>query len=186
MARIIQVISVVVTLGCAACASGQREITAGPNGAAARVTGVDGASEIEQGRSTEVVETAVDASPGKTWDALPDVYLAIGLPVGTMDTRLMSIGNANFRARPSLAGRPLSTYFRCGMNAFGMDNADSYTVMISIITQVVAAETNRSRLRSVARASASRESMSEHPVACTSTGALERVIAVRMQERVSR
>lgn len=175
--------SVLLFLGCAT--SRQPEVVRGAPRSTTNVSGMDGVSAIDQDRSTEIAVTAFNASAPRLWSVLPDVYESLGIPATTVDSRALVMGNLNLTVRRRLGGKPLSLYLSCGMNAFGADNADSYTVTLEVVTQVVPQDTSHAETRTRVQARARREAMSEHPVRCASTGALERRAAEQVLAALS-
>ena len=178
--------------GCAVallgCASAQTQDSPEPRASGGvELTRVDtpkGVFVTQLSTATSVIETPVDATIDATWDAVADVYTALGVTVGTLDTRTRIIGNPGVRMRRSLAGVKLSSYFDCGISALGKRNADSYSLSVDMLTQVLPGEKKSSTLRTRVRASAADEGSSERRVTCSSTGALEARIADMVAERL--
>ncbi|HEX6747402.1 MAG TPA: hypothetical protein VF092_08965 [Longimicrobium sp.] len=106
---------------------------------------------------------------------LDSAYAALGIEVAMRDPASWSLGNRNLQISRRLNGKPLSTYFNCGNSAMGASVSDSYRLQISVISSVAAQGTG-SRLETTAQAAARAQGPSSPPVACTSTGELEKAI----------
>lgn len=95
------------------------------------------------------------------------------------------MGNNAAPLRRQVAGVPLSKYLYCGMNSFGVANADTYVVTANIMTQLIP-QTSGTLLRTRISGSAQQDGMSTNPVSCTSNGDLEKRIAQLVREKVLR
>ena len=83
--------------------------------------------------------------------------------------------------RNSLGRLRLSKYFDCGSTA-GMSNADTYDLLVRVVSQVLAADAGVSTLRTQVEATAHAKAVSGATVRCVSTGALEERIAHMLSE----
>lgn len=114
----------------------------------------------------------------QVWAMLPEVYAELGLPVNALNAQTRVVETSNLTARRRLESTPLSRYLNCGSKA-GMRNAETYTVLLSVRTQVEQEDEESSLLRTVISASARNSGNSDPAVPCTSTGVLEREIEKR-------
>ena len=128
--------------------------------------------------------SAIAAPPAAVWQTLPAVFAALRVPVTTLVTNDMLIGNYRVRVRRELGAAPLSTYLSCGSGSGGQ-NADTYDVTLTLLTQVLAGSAaSASRVVTTVEANAVSASFGGSPVACTTTGDLETRIADMIRERL--
>jgi hypothetical protein len=120
--------------------------------------------------STSATAVAADVA----WALLPQAFAEIGLSGRVLDEgeRVYGATDQGFRRR--LGGQPLSRYLDCGAR-LGMQNADSYSVRLTVRTQVTA-DGDGSLVRTEVVASARETGRSDPPVRCGSTSELERRI----------
>lgn len=119
----------------------------------------------------------VPATPDRVWAALPAVYHALEIPIGTMDSGAQTIGNTRHTIRGKLGGQAISRYVRCGNDAFGRPLADSYSVQFSIMTYLIPQEDGSTHTQTRVSALAADRSKSTDPVECSTTGRLENRMA---------
>lgn len=175
-----------------ACASGGGRATL-PNSTGSQQStvridgGASGASEIRLTRDDAAFETPVATSPDAAFAALPAAYEALGMPINTLITDARTVGTSGLRVRGRLGKTPLSRYLQCGIDATGLQHADSYQVQMSVMTRVNAAASapGGSTLVTQVVAAARPMSVSGNEIACTSTGQLERVIATTTMLRAA-
>lgn len=120
---------------------------------------------------TDSVEVDLDA----LWNALPDVYRELGIPVGAVNFEARLVGNTGFRVRGDLGDTRVSRFLRCGSGITGA-NADRYPVSIEVVTQLEATE-GPTLIHSYADGIATSDGVRGNPIACTTTGRLEELIA---------
>jgi hypothetical protein len=118
------------------------------------------------------------ASVDKVWAVLPAVLADAGIPVGLSDPTTKTIGNRLLRVRHSLGKRRLSAIIDCGQSAVGA-SADSYDVILSVVTTLFAASDQTTELRTLVTGTASQPGNSGVSTRCTSTRVLESRIADR-------
>ena len=126
-------------------------------------------------------ETQLLVGVDKAWSAFPTVFGELGIQPGIIDQKQHVFGNAGFKIRGSLGRQRLSKYVDCGTTA-GMSNADTYDVIIRIVSQVVPAEAGLASLRTQVEANAHASAISGSNVRCVSTGQLEERVAHMMSE----
>lgn len=135
--------------------------------------------EMHGERRTETTE--IDLAPEQAWKRLIDVYRELELPVATLQSAEMRIGNPDFTIRRNIGGLAASRAFDCGRGRAGMLVAEIYPVRVSLHSQLVAAEGGGTRVGSLLTGVAQDAGgSSTNPVRCNSTGALERRIAERL------
>jgi hypothetical protein len=126
----------------------------------------------------------VNAPVARVWQALPSVYEALRVPVTTVVTNDMLLGNYRVKVRRELGAAPLSRYLSCGSGSGGQ-NADTYDVTLTLLTQVAGGSgAAASRVITTVEANAVSAAFGGAPVPCTSTGDLETRIADMIRERV--
>lgn len=130
-------------------------------------------------------ETKLLVDVDKAWAAVPTVYGELGIQPGVIDSKQHVYGNAGAKYRTKLGNQRMSKYFDCGATA-GMSNADSYDMLIRVLTQIVPADGGLSKLRTQAEATAHANAVSGNPVRCSSTGALEARIAQMVSDQAVR
>ena len=135
--------------------------------------------------STQTVESTplvVGVPLERAWAELPAVYMALDVEPRTVVTAERLVGNTGARVRRSLGGVRMAEYLDCGIRQ-GEHNADSYLVNLSLHTRLVALDSVRTVVHTVATADATPVGLSTDPVHCVSTGRLERRIADLVAER---
>jgi hypothetical protein len=126
-------------------------------------------------------ETKLLVGPDKAWSQFPTVFGELGIPTGLVDQQQHVFGNYGVKVRGSLGRQRLSKYLECGSTA-GMSNADTYDVVIRVVSQVVPADAGLASLRTQVEGSAHSSGDTGPSVRCVSTGALEARIAHKMSE----
>jgi hypothetical protein len=130
-------------------------------------------------------ETPLLVDVDKAWAAVPAAYGELGIQPGVIDSKQHVYGNPGAKYRRELGHKRMSSYFDCGSEA-GMANADTYDMLIRVITQVVASDGGLSKIRTQAEATAHANAVAGSPVRCSSTGALERRIATMVSDQAVR
>ena len=169
-----------------ACASGNGGTTESPNLRSStqytRVELPSGAPiEIDWEHQHTYDETKLLVSVDRAWAAYPAVFGELGIEPGIVDAKQHVFGNAGFKTRSSLGRQRLSKYLDCGMTA-GMSNADTYDVILRVVSQVIPADVGLSSLRTQVEATAHANAVSGATVRCVSTGALEGRISHMLSE----
>ena len=126
-------------------------------------------------------ETKLLVGVDKAWSAYPTVFGELGIPPGIVDQKQHVFGNQGVKVRGSLARQRLSRYLECGTTA-GLPNADTYDVLVRVVSQVIPADAGLASLRTQVEGSAHSSGDSGSNVRCVSTGALEARIAHMMSE----
>ena len=172
--------ALLASLVAAACVStGQREIAGEQSGVSSMNIDVGVVSSAYDLRYVEDLTPVVDtvgAPLEPVWNALPDAYVRLGIPLRSVNPEARLLGNDGFRARGELGGERISRYIHCGRTMTG-DIADQYDIYMTILTQVQAVEgTDRTRVVSLVDARAQPTSRSGNAVRCSSRQRLEDAI----------
>jgi hypothetical protein len=141
--------------------------------------------EIDWEHQHTYQETTLLVGVDKAWAAYPAVFGELGIEPGIVDSKQHVYGNAGIKMRNSLGRLRLSKYFDCGTTA-GMSNADTYDVLVRVVSQVLAADAGVSTLRTQVEATAHANAVSGATVRCVSTGALEERIAHMLSEMTAK
>src|SRR6266516_1326598 len=116
---------------------------------------------------------SLEATAGRAWEALPTAYNVLSIPLERLDSgHRYVLGSVTAYRR--FLGRPLSQFVDCGSTIVG-PRADTYNVHLRIESEVDSATASTSNLGTTVDASASSGGGSK--IRCTSTGALEKLIA---------
>jgi hypothetical protein len=141
------------------------------------------------GRSTDARSTVFTQSLAypvdQVWRALPAAYDSIKVPLNTLDAKTRTIGNDGFKIRQQLGRTPLSSYIDCGRTQIG-PNADSYEVVLTVLTQVQPADNGTSKITTTFESSARPIAYSQEYSKCSSKGVLEAKIMDVVKGRLMR
>ena len=150
-----------------------------------RVETPGGIIQIDWQEQRTYDDTKVLASVEKAWAAVPTVYGELGIEPTIVDSKQHVFGNAGSVFRRSLGSKRMSTYFDCGTTV-GISNADSYDLLLRVITQIIPAPGGLSAVRTQVEASGHASATSGQVVRCASTGALEERIAKMVSDQALR
>jgi hypothetical protein len=143
-----------------------------------RVETPRGTIQLTSIRDGDVAVQYIAAPPAAAWRSLVAAYGALGIPLTGVDSARLTLGTSGSNFRRMLGDERLSAFAECGTSAFGMKNADSYTVRIASVSALQStANGTASLLRTQVSIVAAAEGTSETRVRCGSTGRLERRIA---------
>ena len=117
--------------------------------------------------------TPLLAPPDVAWKALPAAYDSLGIPLNVMDLPQHLIGNQGMKLRQKLGMTRLSKYLDCGGTQIG-PNADSYEVLMAVITHVGVNAQGVTELWMRVSAVARPMAFSQPYSRCTSTGEIEK------------
>jgi hypothetical protein len=133
--------------------------------------------------SSDVVElsTAADA----VWRIMPSIYDSLGITVNTMDQARKSIGNSGYKIRQRLGKVRLSTYIDCGQTQIDA-NADSYDVMLSVMSTVSAKTATSATVTTIVEANAKPVTYNQGYSRCTTKGTLEKRLGELLNARLAR
>lgn len=114
----------------------------------------------------------LDLPPDAAWRRVSQVYAALKIPVTVLDSARGVVGARGARVRDRMARERLSTWFSCGITSMGSPRADSYTLFVTILTEIHPAASG-STARTIVSATAEANDSPSGAVQCSSTGALE-------------
>lgn len=178
--------SLLAALALAACASGAgaggRSGSAGGRPAEMAYDGDGIFLSLE--RERRVSSHVLDASVDQVWPALARAYEGLGIPVTTVDRRSRILGNVSFTARADVARVPMTRLLDCGFG-FSGPIAGQNRITFDLRSQVRAAGEGQAEVRTLVIATATPvEGTSNNPLPCTTTGALEALIAQHVEAAV--
>lgn len=180
---------VTMTVLLCACASGNGAKTSSPDSPDLRSTEQYTRVQMPNGSMIEIdwerhhtfEETKLLVGVDKAWSAYPTVFGELGIEPGLVDPTQHVFGNSGLKMRGTLGRQRLSRYLDCGSTA-GMSNADTYDVVLRVISQVFPADAGLASVRTQVEATAHAGSVAGASVRCASTGALEERIAHMLSE----
>ncbi|MCC6242344.1 MAG: hypothetical protein IT353_05860 [Gemmatimonadaceae bacterium] len=107
------------------------------------------------------------------WKILPGVFDSLAIPVNSIDPASKEIGNSALKIRARLGKVYLSRYLECGNTQLG-PNADSYDVVLTVLTRVSADGAAASSLSTTVQAQAKPATYNQAYNQCSSKGAIEK------------
>lgn len=115
----------------------------------------------------------IDLPPEKAYAALDAAYAALGIPVSQRDPGSRRIGNEALRVRRKVGDLLMTKVVDCGGDS-GMPNAETYTVTLTISSQVTPNDAGGSVLQTVVEGAAKNPlTNAANAVRCSSVGGLE-------------
>jgi hypothetical protein len=168
-------------LAVPACATSHPE-SSRPTSESVRVVGDVAGGNIRMSSSDNVTRGSVPFTPDKVWTVLATVYDSLGIPIGTVDSKRMFIGNTGFKAHQKLGKTSLSKFIDCGRTQ-GFPSADSYDIYLQITTQVQPKDQG-STLSTMLEAAGRPMAFSGEYVKCPSLGVLEAAILAGVRDRL--
>jgi hypothetical protein len=163
-----------VLIPLAACAPSQSPGTPEPEEQTVRVRGMTDGSGLRMTSNTtakvDTLLTPLDA----VWKALPSVYATLEIPIEQFNAENNTIGNSALKVYRRLGKFPLTRYLDCGQTQIG-PNADSYEVMLSVLTSIRKARSDSTNTVVATTVSALARPIQFRGdyVQCSSKGALE-------------
>ena len=122
--------------------------------------------------NTSAAVTSLAVPLDRVWKVLPAAFDSLGIPLGTLDPNRHLIGYEGFKVRQRLGKTALSRYLDCGTTQVGA-NADSYEVVLTVLTQLQPGASGTTSLATTVEANARPIAFSQAPSRCTSTTVLE-------------
>lgn len=176
-----------------ACASGASRTPDLATGGAPPELTIKGASErgasaifYRLDNSDGGITRVVRATPEETWKTVLVTYNDLGLPITAVDADKRRVSSSQARTPRTLGGKRLRDYLDCGSGIAG-PRVDSYDVAYTLVTAVLAAGADSTAVHTTLVASASsRGGTSGAPVACATTGQLEKRIAQLVALKLAR
>jgi hypothetical protein len=188
MVRTFRGVAVLALAGtAAACGSSPREPGVLERGTDQQYVAVSYSESDSRGvhitRERHVSRAEIAASRERVWNAVPDAFEAVGLPLPVLDRARGIAATQNFRTSGTLGLDRLSTFFDCGSGPAGR-YADLRRLVIEVFVAVPpsTAATTRVELRALAVAHAT-EGASGSATECSSLGILEERLARALQIR---
>ncbi len=158
-------------LGGAACASSTPAPETGATSSQTfAVAGMPGKLTVTSSSRASV--SAMTFAVDDVWRVLPAAFDSLGLKVSVMDKAQRVIGIEGLKVRVQLGRTPLSRYMDCGQTQIG-PNADSYDVLLSVVTTVQAVATGGSSITTNFDAAAKPIAFSQAFSRCSSRGLFE-------------
>lgn len=151
------------------------------------VTYADGDSRgVTIRRDAHVSRAVLDATRRQVFDAIPDAFADMGLPLPLMDQGRWTGAVQDHRAVGRLGRDRLSRFFECGVGIAG-PNADTRRLQLSVyvLVQATSAEGGTPIQIRADAVAYSMEGTAASPMTCSSHGVLERAIANALQLRVA-
>lgn len=152
---------------------------AAPSGAP-RVETLSVENEIRGLRLTNegmVAPATVPMSRAAAWSRVRTAFDSLGLVVGSEDEAAGVVSTGNFTMKGRLNGMRLSRVLSCGTQN-GLDNADTYELVMNVSTRVIAAGDTESRLATSVQGWAQPRGIGgSNRLTCSTTGQLEARLA---------
>jgi len=119
------------------------------------------------------------------WLVLPQVYEELGIPLTVKNDASKIIGNEGWRTRRQIGRVPMQRYIDCGRSGT-IENAETYTINLSIVTSVTANSGGGSVVGTTIQATGRNPvTSSTQEVRCVSMGDLEIRIRDMVQAKVA-
>jgi len=123
---------------------------------------------------------AIAATPDKTWDAMMAAYAVIGVDVKYLNRPTGELGNRDAVMSRRIATGELSRYLDCGTDPFAVPQANAYPVKTSVVTRMWP-DGAGTKIETMFSGSMTKPGAGA-TVHCSSTGSLERLIAVTINK----
>lgn len=173
-------VAILLLASLSACASSSGTSSAGTG----PILGQGSVGRSTDARSTVFTQTL--AYPvDQVWRAMPAAFDSLKIPLNTLDAKTHTIGNDGFKIRQALGRTPLSSYIDCGRTQIG-PNADSYEVVLTILTQVMPGDGGATKITTTFESSARPIAYSQEYSKCSSRGVLEAKIMDVVRGRLMR
>jgi hypothetical protein len=177
-----------LALACATslvgCASGGSTLATTADTPQRRTVAAPGANlTVVTEASTDVTTFAEPVD--RVWTALRVAYDSLGVPVGTLDPATRTIGNLGFKTRNRLGKTPLSRHLDCGSTQVG-PNADSYDIILSVMSSLQPAPGGGTRLTTTVEAQARPATFNQSWSRCSSRGGIEERVASLVKAQLLR
>ena len=134
--RCLMLLTLVLLPACASSSSST------PKGPATQTINAGAAGSMTMAASASADVVRMPYAADAVWRILPSVFDSVGITVTSIDQAGKTIGNPGFKIRQRLGKAPLSRYLDCGNTQIG-PNADSYDVMLSVMSTVTPDGTDR-------------------------------------------
>ncbi|HVT39532.1 MAG TPA: hypothetical protein VHE78_10835 [Gemmatimonadaceae bacterium] len=149
------------------------------------VSGGGSSLTIGSSATTVGIRTDLAATPDAAFRALQAVYDDLKIPIADLSPTDRVAGNQQFKARRRIVGVPMQSYFDCGGTP-GQPNAETFDIVITVMSNVTAARNDASTLTTRATAIASDPGHGQgNQLRCSTTGELEARIAKLVREKLA-
>lgn len=178
-ATLLATVGCLITAGCASSGSPPPDSSMITD----RVVAVDNGHVYHTTDYNPGDEVRVHASPATVMAALSQVYVDLGVPIGTAISASGQIGNQNYRVPGHrLKSTPLSQIVECGQESVTGSRADLDEITIDVISTIRADGDSASTVSTQLSATARPFGTSSDPVKCGTNGRFEQMINVRLQK----
>ena len=143
-------------------------------------TTVEGVGREIIGRDRLAEKNTIAVAADLAWGVLGGVYEQIGIPVTSVDSPNMTVGNLGFEAR-RIDGTRMNTFLDCGTN-FNGPLASHYEVTLVVTTKLTKVDENHTEVSTVVDGSAKPRTTAGHPIQCTTRQKLEALIVKKVAE----
>jgi hypothetical protein len=177
--------SILASVLIAGCASGGASSKSGPAPAPpmdARIAGAEGSAAPTDAPHSATVVFRADS----VYHALPWAYAALGMPVRAVDVKQNALGTGGMKVHAKLGKVPLSRYIDCGSAIQGMSSADTYDVILTVVTTVKAIAAGGSDIATTVIASAKPPQYSSEYFTCGTKGVIEARIIELVNEQLKK
>lgn len=139
-------------------------------------SGVSHAFDLRQVGYLSPSEDVIGAPRDRVWNALPTAWVALDLPLRTVNAEAHLLDTELFEMRRKLGVERVSSFVNCGRSITG-DLADRYEVYFRVLTQLKPAESpDSTHVITLVKATAHASATTGNLVRCSSTGRLERAL----------
>ncbi|MES2522129.1 MAG: hypothetical protein V4617_05475 [Gemmatimonadota bacterium] len=115
----------------------------------------------------------LDLTPDQAFAATERAFAALAIPVTDRDAGLRRVGNMAFRTRRKVGDLLMTKVVDCGGDT-GMPNAETYTVTLTILSQITPNDAGGSVIQTLVEGSAVNPlTNASNAVRCSSVGGLE-------------
>jgi|SRR4051812_37084911 hypothetical protein len=179
--------TMVSCLALVGCASSGAAPAAGSPQETVRISGGPGlgTSTVDTHPTTAAATSTVGFALDRVWVALRTAYDSVAVPVATLDQATHTLGNSSLRIRRRLGDIAMSKYVNCG-NTQGGNGADTYEIVLSVLTQATPADAGMTRLVTSVEAQGRPITLAGEYTRCTTTGALEKKISQLVTAQLNR
>ena len=135
-------------------------------------------------RSPARAPDTLTASDDRVFAALPAVFIALKVPLTSVDSSAKAMGAVRVLVRRPISGQRLSLLLECGTGNFG-PNAERYSVQLTLVSRAKALDATHTEVQTMVRGDASPNGLSTS-VSCASTGRLEEEFAALLKKELAR
>jgi hypothetical protein len=127
--------------------------------------------------TADIGEQAVLPAPiDSAYTSIVLAYRSLGIDIKTSDPAQHLVGNRHIVIMHTWLGSRPSSFFSCGNDATGIPRADSYQLVISVVSSLSPKDATHSTMLTLATAQANDVASTASSVYCPSTGRLEMML----------